>query len=197
MPFQDADRRLRTRYKVRVPFTLKTDGQEVRGTTRNVSLLGISAYSNSSVSQIQQVQCLLDLPQRPQPLIANGTVIRCEPLGQPHPDGTYEIGVFFREFPGHGESDLTRFLEQVQDDERSAIQAGYRALKQRLAARKRRKRLAALRKRRRMLKRQRRKRMLEREARLRKMHKVRRGRPPLKKGRPNPHKKKRTRKKPS
>ena len=189
MPLPESDRRLRTRYKVRVPFTLKSAGQDVLGTTRNVSLLGISAYSNSSVPQIQQVQCLLDLPQRPQPLIANGTVIRCEPLVQPHPDGTYEIGVFFKEFPGQGESDLTHFLERVQEDEHSAIQAGYRALKQRLAARKRRKRLAALRKHRRLLKRQRRKRMLEREARRRKTLKVKRGRPPSSK--------KRTRKKSS
>lgn len=178
MPLQDAERRLRTRYKVRVPFTLKADGQEVRGTTRNVSLLGISAYANSSISQVQQVQCLLDLPQRSHPLLAHGTVIRCEPVGQPHPDGTYEIGVFFKEFPGRGELDLTHFLEHVQEDEHSAIQAGYRALKQRLAARKRRKRLAALRKRRRLLKRQRRKRALERQERLRKTRKVKRGRPP-------------------
>ena len=188
MPSRDSERRLRTRYKVRVPFTLRIDGQEVRGTTRNVSLLGISAYSNSSVSQIQQVQCLLNLPQRPQPLIANGTVIRCAPLEQAHPDGTHEIGVFFKEFQGQGESELTRFLEQVQDDEHSAIQAGYRALKQRLAARKRRKRLAARRKHRRMLKRLRRRRLRERQERLRKSKKVRRGRPPSKK---------RSRKKPS
>ena len=178
MPLATAERRLRTRYKVRVPFTVRGDGQEVRGTTRNISLLGISAYSDSSISQVQPVQCLLNLPDQPQPLVANGTVIRCEPLPQPHPDGAYEIGVFFKEFEDAGEADLARFLEQVQSDERSAIQAGYRALKQRLAARKRRKRLAALRKRRRMLKRLRRKRMLERQKRLRKTQKVRRGRPP-------------------
>ena len=181
MPLAGTERRLRTRYKVRVPFTLRIDGQEVQGTTRNISLLGISAYSNSSVSQIQPVECLLDLPPHSRPLIANGTVIRCEPLEQSHPDGTHEIGVFFKEFQGQGEADLTRFLEGVLDDERSAIQAGYRALKQRLAARKRRKRLAALRKRRRMLKRQRRKRMLERQKRLRKSGKIKRGRPPSKK----------------
>lgn len=175
------DRRLRTRYKTRLPFTLRSDGQEVSGTTRNISLLGISAYSHSPVSQIQLVRCLLELPQHPQPLVAHGTVIRCEPLEQPHPDGTHEIGIFFKEFEGTGEADLSRFLQELQDEERAAIQAGYRALKQRLAARKRRKRLAALRKRRRMLKRLRRKRALERQKRLRKAGKVRRGRPPLKK----------------
>ena len=180
MPVSEADRRLRTRYKVRVPFTLRTDGQEVRGTTRNISLLGASAYSDSPVSRVQAVECLLELPQNPQPLVASGTVIRCQPLEQPHPDGAYEIGVFFKEFRAQGESELVRFLKQIVDDEQAAIQAGYRALKQRLAARKRRKRLAALRKHRRMLKRLRRKRMLERQKRLRK--KGRRGRPPSKKG---------------
>ncbi|MBI3322817.1 MAG: PilZ domain-containing protein [Candidatus Omnitrophica bacterium] len=181
MPFPGTERRLRTRYKVRVPFTLKSNGAEVHGKTRNISLLGISAYSDSSVSQVQPVQCLLDLPQRSQPLIANGTVIRCEPLSQAHPDGGYEIGVFFKEFEGQGETDLTRFLEGVLDEERSAIRAGYRALKQRLAARKRRKKAEALRKRKRMLKRRRRKRQLERQKLLRKSGKVRRGRPPSKK----------------
>lgn len=176
-----ADRRLRTRYKARLPFTLRGDGEEVSGTTRNISLLGISAYSRSSVSQIQPVRCLLDLPQHPQPLVAQGTVIRCEPLEQPHPDGTHEIGIFFKEFEGTGEADLSRFLRKLQEDERSAIQAGYRALKQRLAARKRRKRLAALRKRRRMLKRLRRKRALERRKKLQQARKRRRGRPPSKK----------------
>ncbi|MBI3323517.1 MAG: PilZ domain-containing protein [Candidatus Omnitrophica bacterium] len=175
------DRRLRTRYKARVPFTLRGDGQEVSGTTRNISLLGISAYSHSAVSQIQAVRCLLDLPQRPQPLVAHGTVIRCEPLEQPHLDGAYEIGIFFKEFEGGGEAELSRFLRRLQEDELSAIQAGYRALKQRLAARKRRKRLAALRKRRRMLKRLRRRRALERQKRLRQLKKPRRGRPPSKK----------------
>lgn len=181
MPLLSDDRRLRARYKVRVPFTLKNDGGEVDGTTRNVSLLGISAYSKSSVPQTQSVQCLLNLPQRSQPLVASGTVIRCEALPQPHPDGTYEIGVFFKEFEGAGEIDLTRFLEQVQSDEHSAIQAGYQALKQRLEARKRRKRLAALRKRRRMEKRLRRKRAQERKKKLRAAKKGKPGRPPSKK----------------
>ncbi len=191
MPVSEADRRLRTRYKVRVPLTLRGDGEEVRGTSRNISLLGVSAYSNSPVSRVQPVQCLLELPEHAQPLVASGTVIRCEPLDQPHPDGTYEIGVFFKGFQAQGESELIRFLGQIVDDEQAAIQAGYRALKQRLAARKRRKRLAAARKHRRLLKRLRRKRMRERQKRLRK--KGRRGRPPSKKGR----RKKGSRRKPS
>ncbi len=158
MPFRGNERRMRARYKVRVPFILKGAGQEVRGTTRNISLLGISAYSESSVSQVQPVQCVMNLSGMSKPLVANGTVIRCEPLSHPGEEGSHEIGVFFKEFEGTGETDLVRFLRDVLQREQSAIQAGYRALKQRVAARKKRKQLEALEKRQRKLKRLRRRR---------------------------------------
>ena len=166
MRLDSSERRMRARYKVQVPFLLKSNGQETRGTTRNISLLGISAFSDSPLSQVQPVQCLLDLPDSQHPLVANGTVIRCEPLSQKLPEGSHEIGVFFKEFEGTGETDLTRFLSRVLQDEQSAIQAGYRALKQRMAARKKKKRMEALEKRKRKLKRLRR-----RQARLAKQKK--------------------------
>lgn len=158
MPFRSpdrrvADRRMRARYKVQVPFLLKSNGQEIRGTTRNISLLGISAHSDSPVSQVQPVQCLLTLPDYEQPLVANGTVIRCEPLPSPGQEGSHEIGVFFKEFQGTGEADLSKFLSNVLQEEQDAIQAGYRALKQRVAARKKRKKKEALEKRKRKLQR--------------------------------------------
>ena len=156
MPFNTSNRRMRARYKVQVPFLLKSDGHEIRGTTRNISLLGISAFSDSPVSQVQPVQCVLDLPGSEHPLVAHGTVIRCEPLSQKLPEGSQEIGVFFKEFEGKGETDLNRFLTHVLQEEQGAIQAGYRALKQRVAARKKKKRLEALEKRKRRLKRLRR-----------------------------------------
>ena len=80
-----------------------------------------------------------------------------QPLPQTLPEGSHEIGVFFKEFEGTGETDLTRFLNEVLHQEQNAIQAGYRALKQRVAARRKKKRLEALEKRRRKLKRMRRK----------------------------------------
>lgn len=141
MAFRREDRRLRARYKVRVPFLLRKNGQEVSGVTRNVSLLGISAYSNSSAGEVHPVECLLNLPNRASPLVAHGTVIRSEVLPDPHPDGNYEIGVFFKEFEGTGEAELSRFLQQVLQDEQSAVQAGYKALKERLTARRRKRRL--------------------------------------------------------
>lgn len=147
---------MRARYKVQVPFVLKSDGEDVHGTTRNISLLGLSAYSDSPISQVQPVQCVMNLPESQKPLIAKGTVIRCEPLSQSLPEGSHEIGVFFKEFEGTGETDLIRFLTQVLREEQNAIQAGYRALKQRVAARKKKKRLEALEKRKRKLKRLRR-----------------------------------------
>ncbi|MBI3312214.1 MAG: PilZ domain-containing protein [Candidatus Omnitrophica bacterium] len=146
MAFGGPDRRLRARYKVRVPFVLRKNNQEIPGITRNVSLLGISAYASSSAGEVQTVDCYLNLPNRSQPLIAHGTVIRSEPLSEPHPDGQYEIGVFFKEFDGSGEAELSRFLQQVLQQEQSAIQAGYKVLKARLAARRRKKRLEEQRK---------------------------------------------------
>lgn len=139
MPFQGTDRRLRTRYKARLPFVLKNNGQEVSGITRNISLLGISAFTQTQFSQVEPVQCLLNIPKRTHPLIARGTIIRCEPLSQPNPDGSYEIGVFFKDFDGRDESELSGFLRQLQEQEQTAVQAGYRALKQRLEARRKRK----------------------------------------------------------
>lgn len=167
MAFGGQDRRLRARYKVRVPFVLQSNGPEVPGMTRNVSLLGISAYSNMPISGVQPVQCLLNLPDRSKPLVAYGTVIRCEPLREPHPDGTHEVGVFFKEFEASGENELLTFLRGVLQEEQSAIRAGYKALKERLAARRRRKRLEDGRKQRRRLERLRRKRLrLARQKRL-------------------------------
>ena len=139
MPFKNVDRRLRNRYKARLPLTLKNNGQEIHGVTRNISLLGVSAFSFSPSSQFQPVQCLLHLPHQVQPLIVHGTVIRSEPLSAPHPDGTHETGIFFKGFERGGEETLSKFLHQILDEEHAAIQAGYQSLKQRAAARLRRK----------------------------------------------------------
>ena len=178
MAFQRQDRRLRARYKVRVPFMLRKNGQEVSGITRNVSLLGISAYSNTSAGEVHPVECLLNLPNRPTPLIAHGTVIRSEALSDPHPDGSYEIGVFFKEFEGSGEAELSRFLQQVLQDEQSAIQAGYKALKERLAARRKKRQLEEQKKQKRRKERLRRRRLrLARQKRLAAKKRTR-GRPP-------------------
>ena len=165
--FRGPDRRLRTRSRIRLPFILKNNGQQVRGITRNLSLLGISAYTDGPLSLVQPVQCLLELPQYSQPIIANGTVIRCEMLSQAHPDGPYETGVFFKEFEGNGESTLARFLEDMTHQEQAAIKAGYRVLQQRITARRRRKRLELLKKKRRKLARlRRRQRRLAKQKRL-------------------------------
>lgn len=149
--FKGPERRLRTRFRARIPFVLKSDSQQVRGVTSNISLLGISAYTDSPLGPVQPVQCALEVPQTHQPIVAAGTVIRCEALPDPHPDGLYQMGIFFKEFEARGESSLTRYLEELQHKEQQAIQAGYRDLKKRLTARKRRKQMEALRKRRRKL----------------------------------------------
>lgn len=135
--------------------------------TRNVSLLGISAYSKSGVEGAQPVHCLLNLPNRSQPIVAHGTVIRCEPMSEPHADGSHELGVFFKEFEGTDEEDLSRFLQQVLQEEQSAIQAGYKALKQRLTARRRRRKMEENRRRKRRRERLRKRRLrLARQKRL-------------------------------
>ncbi|MBI3318446.1 MAG: PilZ domain-containing protein [Candidatus Omnitrophica bacterium] len=163
MPFRGPERRLRARFRVRLPFVLRSDGQQIRGATRNVSLLGISAYGEGPLNQVQAVQCVLELPAGNNPVVANGTVIRCRPLQEAHPDGSYELGVFFKEFQQQGETALSKFLDRVSLDEREAIQEGYRALKQRLADRKRRKRLKERRKQLRRQRRLRKRRILRRK----------------------------------
>ena len=140
MAFRGDERRLRTRYRIRVPFLVKGANGQVRGITRNISLLGISAYAESSLPQVQPVQCLLELPSKSEPLKVQGTVIRCHPLETPHADGPYELGIFFKEFQGAGETELIKFLNQVALDDQIAIKDGYRELKARLAARRRKKR---------------------------------------------------------
>lgn len=165
--FRGRERRLRTRFRARIPFVLKSDSQEVRGITSNISLLGISAYTNGPLGPVQPVQCVLEVPENRQPIVAHGTVIRCEALREPHSDGPYQMGVFFKEFETRGESTLARLLEELQRKEQEAIQAGYRDLKKRLLDRKRRKELEALRKlRRRQARLKRRKRRLEKLKRL-------------------------------
>ncbi len=159
MAFRGPERRLRTRFRVSLPFTLKSDSQEARGTTRNVSLLGISAVIDSTFPQAQPVDCLLHLAASSKPIIAHGTIIHCDPLPEPTPEGSHELGVFFKEFEQNGESNLARFLEQMAHKEEAALKAGYRALKQKLAARKRRKRMEELKKRRRRQERLRRRRL--------------------------------------
>jgi len=159
MDFQGTERRLRTRYRVRVPFVLKGAAEESHGITRNISLLGISAYADSPISQVQPVQCVLNVPEIKHPLLVQGTVIRCEALPEAHPDGPYEVGVFFKEFPGTTETELTQFLNRIAQEEYSAIQAGYKVLKQRIAARKRRKRTEELQKKKRKAERLRKRRL--------------------------------------
>lgn len=117
--------------------------------SRNVSLLGISTYADGPLPAAQTVQCLLELPDHPKPVVANGTIIHCDSLAQPHPDGSYEIGVFFKEFEERGESTLARYLELISNKEETALKAGYHALKQKIAARKRRQKAVLLKKRKR------------------------------------------------
>ena len=158
MPFGGPDRRLRTRFRVKLPFLLKGAEKEVEGITRNVSLLGVSSYTKGPLPQGQPVQCILELPSESKPVIANGTIIHCETLAISLAEGSHEIGIFFKQFESTGESTLARFLEQISKKEETALRAGYQVLKKKLATRKRRKRLEALRKRRRRSARLRRKR---------------------------------------
>lgn len=161
------ERRGRIRYRARLSFILKSNGQEVRGITRNVSLLGFAAHTDGSMSQAQPVECLLAIPRRREPLLIRGTITRCEALAQPHPDGPYETGVFFKEFEEKGETLLVKYLERSAQHEEAAIKAGYRAFRQKIRARRRRKRLEELRKRaRRTARLQRKRRRLARQKRM-------------------------------
>lgn len=172
-----AERRLRTRFRVQLPFILKDNEHEIHGATRNISLLGISAYTDAPLGISQPVHCFLKLPKASQPIVASGTIIYCEPLAEPHPEGGYETGVFFKEFQNKGESGLASFLEQVRQNEQKAIKVGYIAFQKRLAERRLRKRLKALRqkqrKRARLL---RKKRLLQKQKRKRALHRKKQAR---------------------
>jgi hypothetical protein len=151
MGFGGEERRGKTRFRVRLPFLLKANGFEAPGTTRNLSLLGIAGYTSTPLTLGQVVDCHLEIPKPALSIISHGTVVRCDALTEPHPDGTYEMGVFFRTFEPNNESLLTRFLNHLSREEDSAVQAGLRAFKEKIKARKRRKRLEALQKKRRAL----------------------------------------------
>jgi hypothetical protein len=177
--FRGPERRLRTRFRVRLPFVLQSNSQQVEGTTVNLSLLGISAYTQGPLNREQQVTCLIRLPEQSHPITVNGTVIRCDPLSHPHPDGSYQTGVFFKQFTEpSAEATLTRFLNRKAQEEQEALKAGYQALRQKMAERRRRRRLEAARKRRMKLKRLRRRRKRLAELRRKKRMHRRRGRPP-------------------
>ena len=179
MAFRGAERRLRSRFRVRLPFTLQSNGQEIEGTTVNISLLGISGYTSGPLTREQSVTCLLRLPEQQQPLVVHGTVIRCEQLPEPHPDGSCQTGVFFKQFPEpSAEAVLTRFLNRKAQEQQEALKAGYKALRQKLAERRRRKRTEAALKRRMRLKRLLRRRRRLAELKRKKLHPRRRGRPP-------------------
>ena len=154
MALKEPDRRLRARYRVRLPFTLNIENQEpIHGLTRNISLLGISAYAQQPAQQVKPIETILELPNGNPSVSVTGTVIRCQPLEQPNPDGPYEIGIFFKAFREDGEARLSDYLAKVSSDEKAEILAGYRELKQRMAARKKKKQLELRRKKQRKLKR--------------------------------------------
>ncbi len=151
MKVRSRERRGKIRFRVRLPFTLRSNGLEIHGATRNLSLLGIAGYSHTSLALGQAVDCQVEIPKALTPITAHGTIVRCDPLTEPNPDGTHELGVFFRTFDPNQETLLTRYLRKLSRAEESAIQAGYRAFQEKLKARRRRKRLEALQKKRRAL----------------------------------------------
>jgi len=151
MAFKVLDRRLRTRFRIELPFTLKNGGQSISGRSRNVSILGISAYTSASLPQAQSVQCLLEIPGESKPIVVNGTIIRCHLLDSPTPEGSYEVGVFFKEFQDSGEAILSEYLRQIESKEEAALKAGYKALKRKVVERQRRKRAERFQKQRRRL----------------------------------------------
>ena len=181
--FEGHERRLRARFRARLSFVLKSNGTEFRGTTRNVSLLGISAYMGESLSPGQSVQCVLELPSSmDSPIVVQGTVIRSERSSFQQPEGDHEVGVFFREFQEKGEGILLRYLRQIAREEQETVKKGYRVLRERIAARKKRKHLEALMKKKRRVERlRRRKKRLARQKKLdqqRRLKRIRRGRKP-------------------
>lgn len=145
-----SERRRRIRFRATLPVRIHTDGMEIQGQTRNVSLLGVSAIAERPAVQGTAATAELDLPGTSGPpiRISEGSIVRSIPLNLPG-EPQYEVGVFALKYHGQDEARLSQYLEQLQMAEYAAVRAGYKALREKIRLREQRKRALLLAKRRR------------------------------------------------
>ena len=112
---QDNRRRGR-RVTVSLPITLETKEGTCQGTTHNISLLGALVELEKQLSLGTAMTARVALPNGAV-AEAKGLVVRCEPLSQP-PSGRFGIGVFFNSFSEGSEAPLSRWIEEVLEQQR-------------------------------------------------------------------------------
>lgn len=144
-----SEHRRRIRFRATLPIRIKTDGLELQGQTRNVSLLGANTITERSATQGAPATAEIDLPGVAGPPVRmEGTIVRSIPLNLPG-DPRYEVGVFALRFLDRDETRLSHYLEQLQMAEYAAVRAGYKALREKIRQREARKRALLLAKRKR------------------------------------------------
>ncbi len=134
-----------------LPIRIRTNGLELQGQTRNVSLLGASAITDQPATTGATATAELDLPGGP-PIRMEGSIVRSVPINLPGVS-QYEVGVFAMKFVDEDETRLSQYLEELQITEYAAVRAGYKALQDKIRKRQAKKRALALAKRRRRAKR--------------------------------------------
>lgn len=144
-----SERRRRIRFRATLPIRIHTEGLEIQGQTRNVSLLGASTITERPATQGASATAELELPGVAGPPVRmEGTIVRSVPLNLPG-DPRYEVGVFAMKFVDRDEARLSHYLEQLQMAEYAAVRAGYKALREKIRQRAARKRALLLAKRKR------------------------------------------------
>lgn len=142
-----SERRRRIRFRATLPIRIYTEGAEIQGQTRNVSLLGASTIMDRPATEGASATAELELPGVAGPPVRmEGTIVRSNPLNLPG-DTRYEVGVFALKFHGQDETRLSQYLEQLQMAEYAAVRAGYKALREKIRLREARKRALLLAKR--------------------------------------------------
>lgn len=112
---QDNRRRGR-RVTASLPMTLNTPKGVFRGTTHNISLLGALVELDQQLSLGTAVTSQVGLPNGAS-VEAKGLIVRCEPVG-PTPSVRFGVGIFFNSFSEGSEPPLSRWIEEVLEQQR-------------------------------------------------------------------------------
>ena len=143
-----SERRRRIRFRATLPIRIHAQDTDLRGETRNVSLLGASAITDRPAPEGVPVTAEMDLPGGGGPPIRmEGTIVRSVSLNLPG-DARYEVGVFAMRFHDQDELRLSQYLDQIQMAEYAAVRAGYKALREKIRQRQAKRRALLARRRR-------------------------------------------------
>ncbi len=89
-----ADRRRAPRFQADLPVTLSGRDVDASARLKDISALGLCCQFPEAVPEMTLVQVRLDLAKE-QDFLAEGAVVRCEPIPGGKGDPRYEVAVFF------------------------------------------------------------------------------------------------------